>query len=288
MISEIKNYIYNQYIDYKYRKIIHKYDKKDFNNDVYDEKQKQLFENGCLFINNFFDEKITENFTDNIIWRGSETSVKKISPTVIKKNSLVHKLLINKDLNNYILNYIGKDAKLDHVEVQRIEKNSENKSISEKWHFDNVGKRLKVFFYLNDCDDIYTEYLNKTNKILHNKYSIKSSRVSEKKLSNHLKNLITFIPRKNSLLIIDTNGYHRGVYRNSNYVENKKSFREMIVIEYSDIKKSEMFYGTSNIIGPRNTYFDKDIDLDEILLEKKYITDFMDFYKYDLNFVKDF
>ena len=85
MISEIKNYIYNQYIDYKYRKIIHKYDKKDFNNDIYDEKQKQLFENGCLFIKNFFDEKITENFTDNIIWRGSETSVKKISPIVIKK-----------------------------------------------------------------------------------------------------------------------------------------------------------------------------------------------------------
>ena len=288
MISEIKNFIFNQYIDYKYRKIIHKYDKKDFNSNINDEKQKQLFENGCLFLNNFFGEEVTRNFTDNIAWKGSETSVKKISPTIIKKNSLVHKLLINKELNNYILNYIGQNAKLDHVEIQRIEKNSENKSISEKWHFDNVGKRLKVFFYLNDCDDIYTEYLNKTNKILHSRYSIKSSRVSGKKLSNHLKNLTTFYPRKNSLLIIDTNGYHRGVYRNLDNIKNKESFREMIVIEYSDIKKSEMFYGTSNIIGPRNTYFDKNINLDEILLEKKYITDFTDFYKYDLNFIKDF
>ena len=62
----------------------------------------------------------------------------------------------------------------------------------------------------------------------------------------------------------------------------------MIVMEFSNIKKSEMFYGTSNIIGPRDIYLSKEINIGEILLEKKYICDYGNFYKYDLSFIKSF
>ena len=148
-------------------------------------------------------------------------------------------------------------------------------------------KRIKLFYFLNTTKNIFTEYLNKTNKIRHNRYSISSSRISNRIVSNNISNLETFYPETNSILLIDTNGYHRGVYRSHS---NKKGdhFREMIVLEFSNIRKSEKFYGLSNIIGPRNTYFDKDINLDDMLLEQRYVCEFEKFYKYDLNFIKNF
>ena len=81
-------------------------------------------------------------------WVSFDNSVKKISPLIIENESIIHKLLTNKTLTNIILNYIGKYAKLDCVEVQKIFHNAESKSISEKWHYDNVGRRLKVFYFL--------------------------------------------------------------------------------------------------------------------------------------------
>ena len=48
-------------------------------------------------------------------------------------------------------------------------------------------------------------------------------------------------------------------------------------MEFSNIKKSEMFYGTSDIIGPRNIYLSKEININEILLEKKYTCDYGNF-----------
>ena len=60
----------------------------------------------------------------------------------------------------------------------------------------------------------------------------------------------------------------RGVYRNNLEKNSSSNFREMIVLEFSNNKKSEMFYGSSDIIGPRNIYLSKEINLNEILLRK--------------------
>ena len=92
----------------------------------------------------------------------------------------------------------------------------------------------------------------------------------ENVISKYISNIETFYPETNSILIIDTNGYHRGVYRDK--LNNNNNFREMIVMEFSNIKKSEMFYGTSDIIGPRNIYLSKEININEILLENILVT----------------
>lgn len=284
MIKIIKSIIYDFYMNFKFKKIIHKHDKitkEKINTD----KSQKLFDNGSILIENFLNDENIENFKLNFKWISSETSLRKVFPTVIKKNSLPHLIISNKHLNNLIKSYIGINARLDSIEIQKIEENSYRKSISEKWHYDNVGRRIKVFYFLNDCKNIYTQYLNKTNNLSHNSYTVKSSRISEKKIKKYEKNLMNFYPKKNSLLIIDTNGFHRGVYSN-NLNNDKKNFREMIVFEYSDIKKSEDFYGITNIIGPRFTYFDTKINLDETLIEKKYLSNFGDFYSYDLGYSK--
>ena len=249
-------------------------------------KLNRLISNGSLLIKDFADKSAINDFSKNLKWIAFDNSVKQISPIIIEKKSIVHKLLTNKFLKDIVVDYLGKDAKLDSVEVQKIFHNTKSKSVSEKWHYDNVGRRLKVFYFLNSTKDIFTEYLNKTNRITHNEYSTKSSRVSKNVISKYISNIETFYPETNSILIIDTNGYHRGVYRDK--LNNNNNFREMIVMEFSNIKKSEMFYGTSDIIGPRNIYLSKEININEILLEKKYTCDYGNFYKYDLNFIKSF
>ena len=65
---------------------------------------------------------------------------------------------VNKKINDIIKGYLGIDAVLDYVEFQKININSSFKSISENWHYDNVGKRIKLFVYLNDCEKIFTKY----------------------------------------------------------------------------------------------------------------------------------
>ena len=288
MISKIKNFIFDKYIDYKYKNIINKFDEKINLTDNNNKELNHLFSNGSLIIKNIADETEINNFSKNLKWISFNNSVKQISPLVIEKRSIIHKLLTNKMLMNIVTNYIGKNAKLDSVEIQKIFHNTESKSISEKWHYDNVGRRLKIFYYLNSTKNIFTEYLNKTNQIIHNEYSIRGSRVTDNVISKYISNIETFYPEINSILIIDTNGYHRGVYRDNLNNNNNNNFREMIVMEFSNIKKSEVFHGISDIIGPRDIYLSKEISLDEILLEKKYVCDYGNFYKYDLQFIKSF
>lgn len=288
MISKIKSFLFDKYIDSKYKKIINNFDVKINLSKNNDDNLNHLISNGTLLIKNIANKSEINNFSKNLKWTVFDNSVKQISPVVIENKGIIHKLLTNKLLIDIIVNYIGKDAKLDSVEVQKIFHNTKNKSISEKWHYDNVGRRLKVFYFLNSTKNIFTEYLNKTNRITHNKYSTRGSRVSHNVISKYISNIETFYPEENSILIIDTNGYHRGVYRDKLENCNDNNFREMIVMEFSNIKKSEMFYGTSDIIGPRNVYLSKEININEILLEKKYVCDYGNFYKYDLSFIKSF
>lgn len=293
MISSIKKLLHNKYIDYKYQKIISKhdlyYDESSTDNILSDE----LKINGCIYINNFFskDEILSDEISNDrkINWVGNSTSVKKISPVVINERSLAYKILKNKELKKVILDYLGENAKLDYIEFQKITLNSSNKSISEKWHYDNVGKRIKVFCYLNDCKNIYTDYLIKTNNIYHKKYSIDSSRISENLRKKYKQNSKSFFPKIGSVFILDTNGYHRGVYRNDNEIKDtQENIRKMILFEFSNIQKSENFHRVSSIIGPRSTYFDKSVSLDDLLIDKNYLTEFKNFYLYDLNFTRSF
>ena len=78
------------------------------------------------------DESEINNFSKNLKWVSFDNSVKKISPLIIENESIIHKLLTNKTLTNIILNYIGKYAKLDCVEVQKIFHNAEKVKVFQK------------------------------------------------------------------------------------------------------------------------------------------------------------
>ena len=145
MLKFIKNKISDAYINYKYNKVIKfsdNYNLKD--NSSNNQLTNQLINQGYIVWDNFLTDDNCDNL-ENIKQFGN--SVKKIDNKVINNNSTAFKIISNKIINNLIQSYLGQSACLDYIEYQRTELNSYNKSISEKWHYDNVGKRIKIFYF---------------------------------------------------------------------------------------------------------------------------------------------
>ena len=286
MIKFLKSILYNKYQSYKFKKIISRYDKNAelsyFKND---NEIMHLNQNGYLILDNYI-ENIDNYKTRNDNWSQYGKSIKKISNLLITKNSIIHQILIDKKINAIIKGYLGTDAVIDYVEFQRINVNSSFESISENWHYDNVGKRIKLFIYLNDCEKIFTKYLSKTNKLSHKDYSTIGSRVKNKIINKFISKEVKLIPKKGSISLIDTNGYHKGVYREDSDISNFS--REMIVLEFSTKSKSSELSKISDDIGPRFVFFDEDLKFDEMLINKDYLTKFKNFYFYDQNYVESF
>jgi len=286
MITLLKSILYNKYQSYKFRKIISKYDKNlELPSVKNNYETMYLNQNGYLILNNYIENIENYEIKPNN-WNQFEKSVKKISNILITKKSLIYKILIDKKINNIIKGYLGIDAVLDYVEFQKININSSFKSISESWHYDNVGKRIKLFVYLNDCEKIFTKYLEETNNLVHNDYSTIGSRVKNKIIEKLISKEVELIPKKGSISIIDTNGYHKGVFRGNDDISNCS--REMIVLEFSSKSKSSQLSKISNDIGPRFVFFDEGLNFDEMLINKNYLTKFKKFYFYDQNYVNSF
>lgn len=286
MINSLKSVIYNKYQSYKFRKIITKFDK-NLNSSYakYNDETMSLNRNGYLVLNNYIENIHNYEIKTNN-WNQYGKSVKKISNILITKKSLIHRILIDKKINNIIRGYLGIDAVLDYVEFQKININSSYKSISESWHYDNVGKRIKLFIYLNDCEKIFTKYLAETNKLTHKDYSTIGSRVKNKIIEKFISKEVELIPKKGSISIIDTNGYHKGVFRGND--KNSNYSREMIVLEFSSKSKSSQLSKISGDIGPRFVFFEEELSFDEMLINKDYLIKFKNFYFYDQNYVDSF
>ena len=290
----IKNFLNNLYINYTYRQIISKSDKKEFSvNKELDNNSyiNDLYNNGVIKIENLgIDEsQISEYYhflLDNL---NNDSKIRNYShSTVNKKDSIVEKILLDKNLNNIIKSYLGENACLDNVVSLTTNASSLIPTISEKWHWDNVGRRLKMFFYLNNNNNISTDYITTTNRLSHFFYSTRGSRVKDSKIKKLKDNIKFFFPKKDSLIIFDTNGIHKGNFsRQSNTLE--ENFRAMIKFEFSSKVKSDMFYKKSNIIGPRFTFFSHDFDIDNCdLINKECLSKIDDLYYYDNEFSKEF
>ncbi len=294
LLAYIKDFLNNLYINYTYRQIISITDKREFSLSKKSDSRSHindLYNNGVIKIENLgIDESQISEYYHFLLDNLNNDSKKKnySHSTVNKKDSIVEKILLNKNLNNIIKSYLGENACLDNVVSLTTNASSLNPIISEKWHYDNVGKRLKMFFYLNNNNNISTDYITTTNRLSHYLYSTKGSRVKDSKIKKFKDKEKIFFPKKDSLIIFDTNGIHKGNFsRQSNIIE--ENLRIMIKFEFSSKVKSEMFYKKSNIIGPRFTFFSHDFDIDNCdLINKECLTKIGDLYYYDNEFSKEF
>lgn len=284
-----KKILANFYTDFIFKRIIHLCDKNKSNSFKISFSKEDLYnaqefkKSGILILKNlnFSENKIAELIS---FFLDKEDFTKKPIcniPVIINSNSIIAEILSNQKIINYIKYYLGDDAILDTVTLSSTNSSVDNKIVSEQWHYDNVGNRIKLFFYLNDNNSISTDYILETNNLYHKRYSTLGSRISNQHIEKYQSKMYKFFPKKNTLFFFDTNGFHRGNYK---YNDNSKdnSIRRMIKFEFSSEFKSKKFFLKSHSIGPRFTFLSNDFNIDSCeFIKKKYLTKVNDIFIYD-------
>ena len=93
-------------------------------------------------------------------------------------------------------------------------------------------------------------------------------------ISNKYNQTTKIYPKKGSLLIFDTNGYHKGVYRGIEK-SNGNDQRYTIQMEFSSKSKSDRLFNIKcNSVGVRNVFISKNCDFKNYLLDKDCMNEF--------------
>ena len=296
--NHIKKKISDKYIDYTYAKIIFSSKFKKTTYLLNDKRILDIYQSlKTKGIINYNIDYITESLMEPYIRICKEKALNYHSkqnptvsiPIVYEKNSLVEKVLSDKNLTFIIKSYLGHDAILDNVSLNITFLGDEKRVVSEELHYDNVGKRLKMFIYLNSTNKINTDYNLGTNNIKHTKYSTNASRASQKIIKKYKNLTKTFLPIKGQSILFDTNGFHKGNYILKDYDSLSESdyYRAMIKFEFSSKEKSNKFFlknsiNAKEIIGPRQTFFSEAFDVDNCeIIDKAYLSRVGSFYYYD-------
>ncbi|MFL2898367.1 MAG: hypothetical protein ACJZ4G_02000 [Candidatus Pelagibacter sp.] len=299
-IKSLKKIFYDFYISFTFKKIVHSSDKSNsniFEKTTNSDSQIDLLKkNGVLvynmdYINDDMVNPYLSSFDNRINLNSFDESPVINIPFLHEKNSLVEKILSDEKLIILIKHYLGNDAKLDLISVNSTCLNSIKQIVSEKWHYDNVGRRVKMFVYFNNSSKISTDYILGTNNIYHKNYSTDGSRIKFAKIKSLENKTKSFYPVKFQSIIFDTNGYHRGRFTSEkNFNERDKlELRNMIKFEFSSEAKSEKFFGKSDAIGPRNTFFSDKFNFNNCpLINKKYLTKIDNFLYYSKLFSENY
>ncbi len=263
--------------NFRYKKIIKKEDINISNNHFYkeDKNLKQFSDNGYIIIDDYISPDEIDEAKKNLRFNKKKNNWS-YSTIVVQPKSLIERILKDENIKKILIGYLGQDVKLDLIEANMYSFNPETFSSSEKWHYDVVGKRIKIFLFLNDCDSIFTQYIDGTNNILHSNYTSTKSRISDNIIKKKYSKISKIIPKKGSLFIFDTNGFHKGVYRNSQ-IKDEKVKRYTIQMEFSSKSKSDKLVNLNcNSIGVRNIFFSNQCDFNNYLIDKDYMNELVD------------
>lgn len=162
-------------------------------------------------------------------------------------DKIIEIILVSSKLEQLVFSYLGENARLDDIYIKCQAPNS--KSISEGWHTDNVGYRLKMFIAFDaNVDSPKTILVPKTHlkiysfsfKEIFSRFILKNNLSFFKKFINDNfkvhKNEVKLSYTDDTINIFDTNALHRG-----DYAEYSNS-RNCIVIEFINKKKANRIY----------------------------------------------
>jgi hypothetical protein len=129
--------------------------------------------------------------------------------------SSVHEC-IDTHLGDYLRSYLGGPYLLYRTVLKRVSySNKSARSISSFWHYDLVGQRLKLFFFLNPSHSVSTDLIPSTH------FSIKPSNFIASRILFYFWRLFHYTsprnvqPIKNTFLLFDTNLFHRAFLKPS-------------------------------------------------------------------------
>ncbi len=168
----------------------------------------------------------------------------------LEPSSLITFKEIFDKLNPMIINYIGKNAKLDNIMFNLTTKEHANSKASSNWHTDNVGARLKVFICFKGDGSQPTYIIPSKTKYPKMFYFLKSYlmevfRWLGKSNKIKIKNEISLIHKTGTINVLDTNLLHRGCY------ENATKDRYELKLEFSDPAKH--FFARRVLLSPIGT-----------------------------------
>ncbi len=158
-------------------------------------------------------------------------------------DEIISRIISSEKLKNIVFNYLGSNARIDDFYIKNQAPNSN--SISEGWHTDNVGYRLKMFIsYKADINSPKTIVMSNTHKKLFkfplyetlvrlsSFYNINVFNIFKDKFKEDHSNIISLSYFNDCINMFDTNANHRGDY--AEYT----SPRNCIVFEFIDGNKS--------------------------------------------------
>lgn len=142
--------------------------------------------------------------------------------------------------------YLGSNVRIDVICVTEINEQIKN-NVSQNWHTDNVGNRLKLFICIEGDGSYPTFYIPKSNLVKYSPSLIEDLRMIGRKNIKKIANEDKLIHQTGLATIFDTNGLHRGGYE----VEGSLNSRRVVEIEFSNKYKSNLLMGSA-AIGPRH------------------------------------
>ena len=227
---------------------IKKFDDYNFKNKISSENNllNNLFVNGFTQESSFFSDdlnnKISSLIPNNVDSKPGCTTYK-ISDDL--KSNIINE--INRKFRNDLIEYLNDEPLFYRIELKQTISDKSAPTVSSYWHYDIVGKRLKLFYFLDSSiTKINTHLIEKTH------LSNKSSNFIISRISSGLaffKSLFTnkiktVTPIKGTFFIFDTNLYHRG-----GLITAEKSFRWTLQCDIISRKKYDLLYQYGDKIG---------------------------------------
>lgn len=139
--------------------------------------------------------------------------------------------LVHHHLGDYIESYLGGSYFLYRTVLKTVNNNISKRSISSFWHYDLVGRRLKLFFYLNSCTSVST-VISKSTHLSYKPpfYPVSRFLFYLSSFFKHRANIRVF-PDPSKILLFDTNTYHKASISSSSNPESRVTVQIDIMLK---------------------------------------------------------
>ncbi len=142
------------------------------------------------------------------------------------------------DFGGFITDYLGSNVRLDDIYMFWFDPDKvENWSLSNSWHDDNVGSRVKVFVCFNGDGSTPTVVVPNSHNIPYSPRKEEISRFSGVRNTQDVAGQVELRYKSGDLAMFDTSCLHRGLY------EQPSAKRTVLVLEFIDRDKSNRIVG---------------------------------------------
>lgn len=149
---------------------------------------------------------------------------------------VAHKVI--NDFGSFIRNYLGSDVRLDDIYMFWFDPEKvETWSLSNSWHDDNVGSRIKIFACFNGTGTTPTVVLPNSHNKPYTPRREEISRFSGVRNTQDVEGQIELRYKSGDLAMFDTSCLHRGLY------EQPSAKRTVLVLEFINREKSNRIVG---------------------------------------------